>query len=78
MTGRFGYGFKLGLMKKDCGIAAGILKQGFPHAPLLPRACEAVAAATDAQGADADYTELAKWLESMAGRDIRVKPAAKL
>lgn len=63
LTRRFGYGFKLGLMKKDCDTAADFL----PSSALLTRACEAVAAATEARGMEADYSELAAWLEDKAG-----------
>eukprot|EP00493_Phyllostaurus_siculus_P028032 UN28380 len=36
LSRRFAYGFKLPLMAKDCGIAEGVLKEGFPGASLLP------------------------------------------
>eukprot|EP00899_Mesostigma_viride_P014499 jgi/Mesvir1/2304/Mv19337-RA.1 len=35
LTGRFGYGFKLGLMRKDVGIANGLVQQNFPDATLF-------------------------------------------
>lgn len=71
LTRRFGYGFKLGLMKKDCETASSVIKSGFPNAPLLPHAVNAVGEAAKARGADADYTELSRWLEVKAGRELK-------
>jgi len=78
LSRRFNYGFKLGLMQKDCGIAAGIVRAGFPDAPLLLHACNAVAEAGKVQGPDADYTEVARWLEGLAGTELRAgEPESK-
>lgn len=71
-TRKFDYGFKLGLMKKDCGIAAEVLRTGFPNAPLLPKICDAVAAAAEARGNDADYTEVVRWLEEQAKEELNL------
>eukprot|EP00927_Polykrikos_kofoidii_P040355 TRINITY_DN34517_c0_g1_i1.p1 TRINITY_DN34517_c0_g1~~TRINITY_DN34517_c0_g1_i1.p1 ORF type:complete len:496 (+),score=68.64 TRINITY_DN34517_c0_g1_i1:44-1531(+) len=63
LTRRFGYGFKLGLMHKDCSTASTVL----PRSSLLFGACQAVEMAAASRGFDADYSELAAWLECMAG-----------
>lgn len=70
LTRRFGYGFKLGLMKKDTQTAASVLTAGFPDAKWLPSFCAAVAEATASQGEDADYTEMVRWVEGRAGMTL--------
>lgn len=68
LTRRFGYGFKLGLMHKDCSTAAGMLSlEGSQEAPLLLQSSKMVGAAHAMRGADVDYTELACWVEQNAG-----------
>lgn len=77
LTGRFGYGFKLQLMAKDCGIAAGVLQEGFPGASLLPSAIALVRRAAEVEPADADYTCVVKLLEREAGAELRAEASGE-
>lgn len=64
LTRRFDSGFALRLMVKDMTIATGLAEQlGVPHA-LSSRAVEAWQAAAEELPADADHTEVARWLMS--------------
>lgn len=79
LTGRFGYGFRLGLMKKDTGIGAALLDANLAHdGALLPRVSETVAKAVDALGFDADYSEVVRFLENENGATLRSPPRAEL
>lgn len=71
LTGRFGYGFKLPLMAKDCRMADSLIREGFPKASLLPAAVQLVERATAEESAEADYTCVVKLLEREAGRELR-------
>merc|ERR1719401_629222 len=71
LTRRFGYGFKLPLMAKDCRIADGVLKQHFPDASLLPSAVELVQRAATEMSEECDYTEVVRMLERHAGTELR-------
>jgi len=62
---RFGYGFKLGLMKKDVGIGS-----RFGQGPLFSAVRALIDKAEAAQGEGADYTEAAKYLEAEFGMDL--------
>lgn len=73
-TGRFSYGFKLPLMAKDCRIAAGVLRDGFPKASLLPAAVELVQQAAAEEAPEADYTRIVNTLERRAGAELRSGP----
>lgn len=69
LTRRFGYGFKLPLMAKDCRIAADVLKE-MPSAQLLPRSAQLVQDFAKEHGPDADYTYVVKSIEKAAGKEI--------
>eukprot|EP00943_MAST-04B_sp_MAST-4B-sp1_P001533 g1533.t1 len=64
LTRSFDYGFRLGLMKKDVGIANGLLDSYFPDATLMRETKRLLEAACDRLGTDADYTECVKELEA--------------
>lgn len=70
LTGRFGYGFKLPLMAKDCRIAASIAEQQFPGATLLPEVSRLMNEA-EKSFPEGDYTEAVRLLEEQAGVDLR-------
>jgi len=70
LSRRFGYGFKLPLMAKDCRIAAGVLKE-LPGASLLPAALDMVQRACAEESKDADYTRVVCHLERKAGMELR-------
>eukprot|EP00966_Prymnesium_polylepis_P095206 2204568-Prymnesium_polylepis.1 len=67
LSGKFAYGFALGLMRKDCSIAGSLVASQTPSATLIPRVVELVGEAEAAFGAEADYTQIAQLLESRAG-----------
>jgi len=71
LTGRFAYGFKLPLMAKDCRIASGVLKEGFPNGTLLAAATELVLRAAAEEPEDADYTRVVQTLERSSGMLLR-------
>jgi len=72
LTRRFGYGFKLPLMAKDCRIAADVLKE-MPSAQLLPKSAQLVQDFAREHGPDADYTCVVKSVENAAGEEIRAR-----
>lgn len=78
LTGDFNYGFKLGLMAKDVGIANDIMNEYFPSARIyrqtLKMHFDAIAAGT--VNFDSDYTEIVKHQES-AGARLRADDAAE-
>lgn len=70
LTRRFGYGFQLGLMKKDVDHASSLLKTGFPGAKLLPQVSAILAEAVAVRGPEVDYTEVVKVLEREFGEKL--------
>jgi 3-hydroxyisobutyrate dehydrogenase len=59
----FDYGFALGLMAKDLGIAAGIARQNDVAAPMIAQTHAAFALAADALGPTADLTAILTLIE---------------
>jgi 3-hydroxyisobutyrate dehydrogenase len=59
----FDYGFALGLMAKDLGIAAGIARQNDVAAPMIAQTHAAFALAADALGPTADLTTIVTLIE---------------
>jgi 3-hydroxyisobutyrate dehydrogenase len=59
----FDYGFALGLMAKDLGIAAGIARQNDVAAPMIAQTHAAFALAADALGETADLTTILTLIE---------------
>lgn len=73
ISGWFNYGFKLGLMNKDVGIANELLDEHFADATILrntKRLIDASLTLEDVDG-DSDYTEVIKILERQSGADLR-------
>jgi len=70
LTRRFGYGFQLGLMKKDVDHATSLLKTGFPGARLLPQVSGVLREAVEARGPEVDYTEVVTVLEQEFGDEL--------
>jgi len=60
-------------MRKDCGIAAGIVAEQTPEATLIPQVYTLVQAAEAARGGGADYTEIALYLESRNTRGLELR-----
>ncbi len=69
LTGAFASGFKLALMAKDVGIAAGLARGLRVHTPYLEKTLQLWRAAHKALPAGADHTEIYRFLE-------RLRPAA--
>jgi 3-hydroxyisobutyrate dehydrogenase len=81
LTGAFASGFKLALMAKDVGIAAGLARHLGVAAPYLERTLQLWRAAQRALPAGADHTEIFRFLEKIRTatnarpRRARRKPA---
>ena len=81
LTGAFASGFKLGLMAKDVGIAAGLARDLGVAVPYLDKTLQLWRAAEKALPAGADHTEIYRFLErvrspaSAKPRRTRKKPA---
>ena len=67
LSRKFAYGFALGLMRKDCGIAGSLVGSQTPSATLIPEVVKLLGEAEAEFGADADYTQVAQLLEKRVG-----------
>jgi len=71
LTRDFNYGFKVGLMAKDCGIAQSLQKDNDMNAAhIFPIVQQLVERASQKYGFQADYTHIAKLLEDTAGMEL--------
>lgn len=68
LTGRFASGFKLGLMAKDVGIAAGLARNLGLEVPYLRKTNQLWRAAHRALPRDADHTEIYKYQRKLTRR----------
>lgn len=68
LTGRFASGFKLALMTKDVGIAAGLARNLGVKVPYLRRTVQLWRAAQKALPRDADHTEIYKYQRKLTHR----------
>jgi 3-hydroxyisobutyrate dehydrogenase-like beta-hydroxyacid dehydrogenase len=66
----FDYGFSVGLMAKDLGIAAGIARDVDVAAPLLAEHAATWALAREALGFDRDMTAIVTLIESWCGYEV--------
>jgi len=71
MTGAFPKTFKLTLLQKDAGIAAGLLDETGVSGPVIDLAFQLYGEARAALGDGADYLEAIKVIEKRAGVEIR-------
>lgn len=71
LTGAFASGFKLALMAKDVGIAAGLARGLGVSAPYLDRTLQLWQAAQKALPGAADHTEIFKYLASLSRKRVR-------
>jgi 3-hydroxyisobutyrate dehydrogenase len=62
--------FRLALLDKDVGIAAGVAREGKVPAPLLQLTADLFRVAHNALGEEADHVEAVKLVEQWAGREI--------
>jgi 3-hydroxyisobutyrate dehydrogenase len=71
LTGAFPKTFKLTLLQKDAGIAAGLLRETGVAGPVIDLAFRLYGEARSVLGDDADYLEAIKSIEKQAGVEIR-------
>jgi 3-hydroxyisobutyrate dehydrogenase len=71
LTRAFPRTFRLALLDKDVGIAAGVAREQGVSAPLLDAASALYRAAHEALGEEADHVEIVKWLEARAGVELK-------
>jgi 3-hydroxyisobutyrate dehydrogenase len=77
LTGAFASGFKLALMAKDVGIAAGLARGLGVPAPYLETTLKLWQAAQKALPRAADHTEIFKYLASLSRKRVRKAAKAK-
>jgi 3-hydroxyisobutyrate dehydrogenase len=70
LTRAFPRTFRLALLDKDVGIAAGVAREQKVPAPLLQLTAELFRVAHNALGEEADHVEAVKLLEQWAGQEI--------
>jgi 3-hydroxyisobutyrate dehydrogenase len=71
LSGEFPRTFRLALLDKDVGIAAGVARDVRTPSPLLQLTAELFRAAHNELGEEADHVEAVRVLERMAGVEIR-------
>lgn len=71
LTRAFPRTFRLALLDKDVGIAAGVTREQRVPAPVLQLAAELMTVARGALGEEADHVEMVKLVEQWAGTEIR-------
>lgn len=71
LTGAFPRTFRLALLDKDVGIAADFVREQRVPAPALQLTAELFRAAHAALGEEADHVEVVRWIERLAGAEIR-------
>jgi len=71
LTREFPRTFRLALLDKDVGIAAGVAREQKVPAPLLQLTADLFRIAHNALGEEADHVEAAKLVEQWAGVEIR-------
>ena len=74
LTGAFASGFKLGLMAKDVGIAAALARDLGVETPYLAKTLKLWRLAQKQLGAQADHTEIYRFLEGFKQPSRRRKP----
>ena len=70
LTRAFPRTFRLALLDKDIGIAAGVAREGKVPAPLLQLTADLFRIAHNALGEEADHVEAVKLVEQWAGTEI--------
>ena len=71
LTRAFPRTFRLALLEKDVGIAAGVTREQRVPAPVLQLTAELMTTARGALGEVADHVEMVKLVEQWAGTEIR-------
>ena len=71
LTRNFPRTFKLALLDKDIGIAAGLAREQGVEAPIIQLAAQLMRTAHQALGEEADHVEAVKLVELQAAQEIR-------
>jgi 3-hydroxyisobutyrate dehydrogenase len=67
----FNAGFTMGLLAKDLSIALQVGRETGTAAPLSALVKEMIVSAEAMFGSDADHTEMAKWVETLVGEELK-------
>ena len=71
LSRKFDAGFSLGLLAKDLSIALQVGRETGTAAPLSALVREMIVSAETMFGSGADHTEMAKWVEKIAGDELK-------
>jgi 3-hydroxyisobutyrate dehydrogenase len=71
LSRKFNAGFTMGLLAKDLSIALQVGRETGTPAPLSALVREMIVSAEALFGSDADHTEMAKWVERLAGEELK-------
>ena len=71
LSRKFNAGFTMGLLAKDLSIAMQVGRETGTAAPLSALVREMIVSAEAMFGSNADHTEMAKWLEKLAGDELK-------
>ena len=71
LSRKFDAGFTMGLLAKDLSIALQVGRETGTAAPLSALVQQMIVSAETMFGADADHTEMAKWVETIAGDELK-------
>jgi 3-hydroxyisobutyrate dehydrogenase len=71
LSRKFNAGFTMGLLAKDLSIALQVGRETGTPAPLSALIREMIVSAEALFGSDADHTEMAKWVERLAGEELK-------
>ena len=73
LSRKFNAGFTMGLLAKDLSIAMQVGRETGTAAPLSALVREMIVSAETMFGSNADHTEMAKWLEKLAGDELKAE-----
>ncbi len=73
LSRKFNAGFTMGLLAKDLSIALQVGRETGTAAPLSALVQQMIVSAETMFGADADHTEMAKWVETIAGDELKAR-----
>ena len=71
LSRKFDAGFTMGLLAKDLSIAMQVGRETGTAAPLSALVREMIVSAETMFGSNADHTEMAKWVERLAGDELK-------
>src|SRR6202789_1270637 len=73
LSRKFNAGFTMGLLAKDLSIAMQVGRETGTAAPLSALVREMIVSAETMFGSNSDHTEMAKWLEKLAGDELKAE-----